>query len=93
MKRLDLYKELVRINGERHQNAVAMGELGELINELSKVLRGKGNNMHICEEIADVEIVLEQLKLMHDPTDTKVHMFKQFKLSRLTRYNIKDGEK
>jgi hypothetical protein len=88
-----LYDKLIKLNGEDHQRSVALGELGELINELSKYLRHKGVNMRTCEEIADVEIVLEQLKMLHDPENVRVPMFKKFKLARLAEYNIKGGEK
>ena len=93
MSRTDLYKKLIKIHGAQHQRSVAVGELGELTNELSKFLRDKGVNMRLCEELADVEIVLEQLKLMHDPEGVRVPMFKRFKLERLAEFNIKGGEK
>lgn len=93
MKPRDLYKKLVELNGEDHQRSVAVGELGELVNALSKHLRNKGVNMKTCEEIADVEICLEQLKMMHDPENIRVPMFKRFKLARLAEFNVKGGEK
>ena len=48
------------------QSVVAMEEMGELIQEISKDLRGKGNVERMAEEIADVQIMLEQLVIMHD---------------------------
>ena len=90
---IKLYEQLIKLNGEDHQRSVAVGELGELINELSKFLRHKGVNMRLCEELADVEIVLEQLKLMHDPENVRVPLFKRFKLARLSEFNVKGGEK
>ena len=93
MNRVTLYKKLRKLNGENHQRAVACEELAELTKELLKVIRGKGVNMRVCEEIADVEIVMEQLKLMHDPDTIRVPMFKRFKLARLAEFNVKGKEK
>ncbi len=88
-----IYEGLKKLNGENHQRAVACEELAELSKELLKVIRGKGVNMRVCEEIGDVEIVLEQLKLMHDPDNIRVPLFKRFKLARLAEFNVKGKEK
>lgn len=90
--RFALYAKLIEQKGEDHQRGVAVGELGELVNALSKHLRGCGVNMRTCEEIADVEICLEQLKMMHDPENVRVPLFKRFKLARLGEFNVKGGE-
>lgn len=50
--------------------------------ELSKNLRGQDNAAHIAEEIADVEIMLEQLKLMFSIRD-EVTQQRTVKLQRL----------
>jgi len=88
-----IYESLRKLNGENHQQAVACEELAELSKEVLKVIRGKGSNMRVCEEIGDVEIVLEQLKLMHDPKNIRVPLFKRFKLARLAEFNVKGREK
>ena len=69
------------------QSIVAMEEMGELIQEISKDLRGKGNIQHMAEEIADVEIMLDQLKVMHGCWDD-VSEWRQHKVNRL-RDNLK----
>ena len=43
---------------------MAMEEMSELTKELSKNLRGADNAKALAEEIADVEIMLEQLKVI-----------------------------
>ena len=50
--------------GAKPQLIVAIEEMAELQKELTKVLRGFGNAAHLAEEIADVEIMLAQLKLI-----------------------------
>ena len=52
--------------GREHQSVVAIEELGELQKELCKMLRGLGNLEHLAEEIADVEIMLCQIKELYD---------------------------
>lgn len=42
---------------------VAIEELSELQKEICKYLRGKGDMQHIAEEVADVEIMIEQLTM------------------------------
>ena len=54
----------VNVYGKTSQCTVCMEEMAELTKELSKNLRGQDNAAHIAEEIADVEIMLEQLKVI-----------------------------
>lgn len=51
------------------QVAVMMEEMSELQKELCKYLRGKYSLANIAEEIADVEIMLEQMKMLFCCTD------------------------
>ena len=48
--------------GSTLQIVVMMEEMSELQKELCKYLRGKYSPANIAEEIADVEIMLEQMK-------------------------------
>ena len=57
-------KRAIDTFGEEAQMIVAVEELSELAKEITKHLRGKGDIYNMCEEIADVEIMVEQLKLM-----------------------------
>lgn len=74
-KAIDTYSPLL-------QSVVAMEEMGELIQEISKDLRGKGDVEHLAEEIADVQIMLEQLMIMHD-CSFKVGEIRAAKIARL----------
>lgn len=60
----DTYVEAVRAYGKQSQLVMAMEEMSELTKELSKNLRGADNSKALAEEIADVEIMLEQLKVI-----------------------------
>jgi NTP pyrophosphatase (non-canonical NTP hydrolase) len=74
-KAIDTYSPML-------QSVVAMEEMGELIQEISKDLRGKGDIDHLAEEIADVQIMLDQLAIIHD-CSMKVGEYKAAKVARL----------
>ena len=78
----DTYAEAVRAYGKQSQLVMAMEEMSELTKELSKNLRGADNAKALAEEIADVEIMLEQLKLMFNIRD-EVTQQRTVKLQRL----------
>ena len=50
--------------GSALQIVVTMEEMSELQKELCKYLRGKYSPASIAEEIADVEIMLDQMKML-----------------------------
>ena len=79
-ERRELYKKALSEFGIEAQIIVAIEELSELIKELTKYLRGEEEN--IDDEIADVEIMIEQLVFMFDNREM-IEKFKQFKLKRL----------
>ncbi len=70
--------------GKNHQLIICMEEMAELTKEISKNLRGQDNDLGLAEEIADVEIMLEQLKLIFD-IRTDVECVKSEKLIRRDR--------
>ena len=61
----DICEKAVRKFGKTAQLIMAMEEMSELIQALSKDIRGKGSRNNISEEIADVEIMLAQLKIIY----------------------------
>lgn len=76
-----LYKKVIQAYGKSAQMIVAMEECSELIQAISKKLRGRETNVE--EEIADVEIMLEQLKLMSN--ESLIEEIKESKLQRLEK--------
>lgn len=60
----DTYSEAVKAYGQQSRLIMAMKEMAELTKELSKSIRGQKNTAAISEEMADVEIMLEQLKII-----------------------------
>ena len=57
-------KRALQTWGGQAQMLMVVEEMSELTKELSKNLRGADNFKALAEEIADVEIMLEQLKVI-----------------------------
>lgn len=69
--------------GECNQRFMVLEEMAELQKEICKERRGCGNKPHLCEELADVYIMLEQLKIMEGITDKDVQKMIDYKVKRL----------
>lgn len=78
----ELYQKVRDKYGMSAQLDVAIEELSELIKEVCKNKRGHTNAIALAEEIADVEIMCEQLRFLFD-FDSLVDEWKTFKLERL----------
>ena len=85
-----VYLRLIAKYGYAMQQDIAIEEMSELIKAIIKLRRKEIERKvttldveHIAEEIADVEIMLEQLKIIHN-CQYLVTKFKQQKNERLT---------
>ena len=86
-----IYEEAIKQHGKL-QLVVAIEELSELQKEICKSLRGKANMEHISEEIADAEIMIEQLKLIYG-NEKQISMYREQKVRRLAmRLNMEVNE-
>ncbi|MSS42447.1 hypothetical protein FYJ27_01675 [Anaerosalibacter bizertensis] len=81
MDKKEIYIQALR-NWGYLQKVVAIEEMTELQKELSKNMRGEENELYIAEEIADVEIMLEQMKILFN-IDEDVEEMKEYKIKRL----------
>lgn len=86
--RRDTYSVAVETYDRTSRLMLAIEEMSELSKELSKNYRGEDNISAISEEMADVEIMLEQLKLIFH-NRSEVDAVKAEKLCRLTN-NLMD---
>lgn len=88
MNRNELYQEALKRWGEGSQSMMAIEEMSELTKELSKTLRfGISKTIeNVTEEIADVEIMLAQLKAMYKISEDDIETCKKYKLKRLAGY-------
>ena len=76
----EIFITAIATYGETEQEQVAIEECSELIQAICHKHRGRTHN--IAEEIADVEIMLEQLKIIND-CGSKVEKIRKSKIERL----------
>ena len=96
----EVYKRALNIYGEKNQVVMMFEEMSELQKTLTKHLRGVTDKKAIADEIADVEIMLSQIKLLFN-IEKEVGERKQFKVERLmarldqkqNNNEFKEGEK
>ena len=81
MKEEEIYKWTLETFTEEHQVIVMIEEMSEFTKELTKWLRQKVNYEHLFEEMADVQIVLDQMILIMGPKGFEAA--KETKLGRL----------
>lgn len=79
---IDIYRRAVSYFGATKQKLKAIEEMAELIVELIKDLLGDGNPAKVIEELADVENMTVQLRIIYDE-DGMVDYWKQAKMNRL----------
>lgn len=80
-KKLYLYKKAIDKWGLDLQLILLIEEMSELAKEICKIKRGKKPDSDLIEEIVDVEIMLEQIKLLFNPCE--FNNIKNEKLERL----------
>ena len=76
----EILSEAIKVFGEKEQEEVAIEECSELIQAICHKHRGREHNL--AEEIADVEIMLEQLKIINQCAN-EVAWFRNVKVLRL----------
>lgn len=82
MRETDIYRAALEKWGADAQTLMVFEEMAELEKELCKNARGKDNRGSIAEEIEDVQIMLEQMTVLHD-CRAMVRTYKTAKLNRL----------
>ena len=82
MHEMSILQRAIAKYGEEAQMKMVLEEMSELQKEICKRWRGKDNRDAIIEEVADLEIMLDQLKLMLD-IQNHVQQARQDKLLRL----------
>jgi len=85
-----LYMEAVRTLGPSNQLRQTQEEAGELIAAIGRFLRGRTDASVLAEEIADMEIMVAQARLIVG--DAAVDEHKAFKLERLGNMLLKANE-
>ncbi len=72
----------ITVFGQEAQTKMVLEEMSELQKEICKAWRGKDNIGNIAEEVADVQIMLDQLIMMLG-IENEVGQYRQEKLLRL----------
>lgn len=89
-ERQKVYDKAIRTWGMESQAWMVIEEMSELAKELCKTRRKMSNPDALADEIADVTIMLEQLRLMFDVND-RVCEHMDMKIERLKR-RLEDAE-
>ena len=79
METKKIIKEMISKYGSM-QLIIAIEEMSELIKEISKDLRGKGKREHIIEEMADVQLILDELKEYYNISQDDIYKVKRKKI-------------
>lgn len=79
---INIFEQAIKTYGEEAQVKMVLEEVAELQKEICKLWRGRDNIQAIAEEVADVGIMLDQLKLILDITED-VQQFREKKITRL----------
>lgn len=85
MDNKEVFLKAIEVWGDRSQLEMAQEESTELALAIRKFMRQSTPERFsdLCGEIADVEIMIEQLKLMLPDSQKLVDEFKVFKINRL----------
>src|SRR3989304_5885399 len=78
-----LYNQAWERWGFSEQSLIVAEEFSELIKELSKYNRDIGNEKNILKEVADCEIMIEQIKTKFNFSEKKITKIKKIKLEKL----------
>ena len=88
-ERKELYQKAIEVWGDAAQQLMIVEECAELIQAIMKSFRGYEAVAEICEEIADVEIMIEQMRIIFD--EIFIDACKEEKLERLVKRIKEDG--
>lgn len=89
---LSVMRQAIEVYGDVHQMLIAIEEMAELIKEICKRYRGFENYEAIAEEIADVSVVTDELKLIFKCSH-HVNAIRREKIHRLKRVAEIDRKK
>lgn len=81
MDRKAVLRKAIDTYGEESQAKMMIEEMSELTKELCKLFRGEGDTGHILEEMADVQIMLDQMRMIFGDTSEQ----EKAKVERLER--------
>ena len=81
----EFIEKIISKYGRMAQMTHAIQELSELSIEITKAQLGRKNRTELIGEIADVELMIKQLKYMFNIYDIEVENVMQYKINRTVR--------
>ena len=78
-------RKVINKFGKEAQCRQVMEECAELIQAVSKNLRSAGAKENLIEEMADVGIMLDQLRIMFEIKDTEINKIRCEKMKQIKR--------
>lgn len=72
----------ITLHGPTLKKVIAMEEMGELIQQLSKNIREEGKRRDLIEEMADVLLMLRTVQLAEDISDEAIQLIIDDKTKR-----------
>lgn len=83
-KNKEVYEKVIHAFGADKQKIKSLEEMGELIAAIARDLLGEGERKNIIEETADVENMMEQMRIVYDASE-EIEAEKGFKMERTIR--------
>ena len=83
MNNLKVLEKAILTYGREHQLNIAIEEMSELTKEICKYKRRNENQAEIIEEMADVYIMLEQMKMIFGISEQQINEQIDYKVERL----------
>ena len=80
-----VFNRVIAKFGVEHQVSLIMEECSELILAISHYRRGRVKSDAIMEEVVDMTIMLEQVRLIYDPDDIEFGKIYKRKINRLEK--------
>ena len=81
-ERKEILDKSIRVTGPDIKHIIAMEELAELQQQISKMIRGEGNRFDLLEEMADVYICLYYLSQIYNLSDVELWRAVDVKIQR-----------
>jgi hypothetical protein len=78
-----LLRQALRKYGKTIQLIMVIEEIAELTKEITKYFRGKNSRENIIEEVGDVYIMLDQMRIIFNITDEELEITMNNKMKRL----------
>ena len=86
----EVYKGIISWYGKKAQTIKACEELSELLDVLCKGLNKPMNTDALTEEIADVQVMIEQLKLIYGIGEVELARIRKEKIERTQKRMVED---